>query len=165
MNPMQQEMTRYFTAEKIESVFFVAAGVIAIAASIWMWRTGATLRGMGYPLVIIGLIQIFVGGAILLRTDRQVAELTGQLQSAPAAYQAAEIPRMQTVQRNFALYKWVEIALLLGGLGMSFLFRQNDLWYGVALGLILMSAVMLFLDLLAEHRGARYLEQVQALVA
>lgn len=159
---MDQELARYFAAEKFESVFFIAAGVVAIAVSLWLWRTGDPFRGMGFPLVAIGLIQLGVGGGVFLRTDRQVAALRAQLASSPAEFKAAELPRMETVQRNFAIYKWAEIALLFIGVAMIVLLRRRELLYGVGLGLLIQAGLMLTLDVFAEHRGARYLEQVRA---
>jgi predicted membrane channel-forming protein YqfA (hemolysin III family) len=74
---MLDQIDSYFGAERTESLVFVAMGVVAIAFSIVAILKGsdAVLRGMAIPLVIVGLIQISVGAAILLRTDEQIADL------------------------------------------------------------------------------------------
>lgn len=165
MDAIHEEMTRYFAAEKWESLLFVLVGVLAIGASGWMWMTGAALRGIGYPLVLVGLIQIAVGAGVFLRTDKQVAALSDQVGRAPAEFRAAEVSRMEKVQRNFQIYKAVELGLLLAGMALSYLARRRELWYGMAVGLILQSSVMMVLDLLAEHRGERYLNAVRSVSA
>jgi hypothetical protein len=160
---LQDQMVRYFTEEKVESAVFVLVGVAAIAVSVWLWRTGSSYRGMAYPLVAVALIQLVVGGTVFLRTDGQVAALTAQLASSPAAYQVAEVARMEGVMRSFALYKVIELALFAAGVALTYLFRQKEVLYAVGVGLVVQSSLMLVADLFAERRGDIYLEQVRAL--
>ncbi|MBN1209828.1 MAG: hypothetical protein JXB05_33570 [Myxococcaceae bacterium] len=158
---MQSQLLRYFTEEKVESALFVGVGVVAIAVSVWLWRTGSGYRGMAYPLIGVALIQLVVGGTVFLRTDGQVAALTAQLASDPAAYQAAEVARMEVVMRSFALYKVIELALFAVGVALTYVFRQKETLYAVGVGLVVQSSLMLVADLFAERRGDIYLEQVR----
>jgi len=162
---MQEQMVRYFSEEKAESWLFILVGVVALGASVWLLRTGSAYRGMAYPLIAVGLIQIVVGGSVAFRTDAQVAALTAQLASSPSAFQLAEVPRMEVVMRNFALYKGVEIALLLVGVALTYAFRQKELVYGIGVGLVMQASLMLVLDLFAERRGDEYLSALRALPA
>jgi hypothetical protein len=162
---MQSQLLRYFTEEKAESALFVAVGVVAIAVSVWLWRTGSAYRGMAYPLIGVALIQLVVGGTVFLRTEGQVAALTAQLASAPAAYQAAEVARMEVVMRGFALYKVIELVLFAVGVALTYAFRQRETLYAVGVGLVVQSSLMLVADLFAERRGDVYLEQVRAMSA
>ena len=162
---MQEQMVRYFSEEKAESWLFILVGVVALGASVWLLRTGSSYRGMAYPLIAVGLIQIVVGGSVAFRTDAQVAALTAQLASSPSAFQLAEVPRMEVVMRNFALYKGVEIALLLVGVALTYAFRQKELVYGIGVGLVMQASLMLVLDLFAERRGDEYLSALRALPA
>jgi len=162
---MQEQMVRYFSEEKAESWLFILVGVVALGASVWLLRTGSSYRGMAYPLIAVGLIQIVVGGSVAFRTDAQVAALTAQLASSPSAFQLAEVPRMEVVMRNFALYKGVEIALLLVGVALTYAFRQKELVYGIGVGLVMQASLMLVLDLFAERRGDEYLSAIRALPA
>lgn len=162
---MQDQMLRYFSEEKAESALFVLVGVVAIALSVWLWRTGSAYRGMAYPLIGVALIQLVVGGTVYLRTDGQLAVLAAQLASAPAAYQAAEVARMEVVMRSFALYKIIELALFAVGVALTYVFRQKEMLYAVGMGLVVQSSLMLVADLFAEKRGDTYLAQVRALPA
>ena len=69
-------MSSYFVAEKQESIIFIVVGLLAIGLSLWLWMNGHRLKSMAYPLVIVALMQIAVGGTVYLRTDRQVLERT-----------------------------------------------------------------------------------------
>ena len=115
---MINQLNNYFSAEKQESVIFITVGLVAIGVSAWLWMNGHRLKSMAYPLVVIALMQMVVGVSIYLRTDHQIATLSAQLQQEPAALKAQEIPRMQTVMKNFSIYKAVEMVLLILGLGM-----------------------------------------------
>jgi hypothetical protein len=160
---MQEQMVRYFSAEKSESWLFILVGIAALAVSVWLLRTGSSYRGMAYPLIAVALIQLVVGGSVAFRTEGQVAALTAQLASSPAAFQAAEVPRMEVVMRNFQLYKALEVVLLLTGVALTVFFRRKELVYGVGVGLVIQASLMLVLDLFAEKRGDEYLAAVRAL--
>ena len=162
---MQEQMVRYFSEEKSESWLFILVGLAAIAASVWLLRTGSSYRGMAYPLIAVALIQLVVGGAVAFRTDGQVAALTAQLAASPAAFQGAEVPRMEGVMRNFQLYKAIEVGLLLVGVALTLVFRRKELVYGIGMGLVIQASLMLVLDLFAEKRGEEYLAAMRALPA
>jgi hypothetical protein len=161
---MHQGMLAYFLGEKRESLLFIAAGAVAITASILLYRSASPYRGMIGPLTLIALIQLGVGGSIYFRTDAQVAELSALLKSDAAAYAEKELPRMEKVSQSFTIYKWVEIALLAAGIAMTFLFRGRDLPYSIGVGLIVQSSLMLVFDLFAEHRADVYIGHIKSLV-
>jgi hypothetical protein len=156
-------MSDYFVAEKQESVIFVVVGLLAIGFSLWLWMNGHRLKSMAYPLIVIGLMQIVVGGTVYLRTDSQVSTLSAQLQVNPAALKAEETARMETVMKNFSIYKSIEMLLLImGGVMIAFL-QRHDMAAGIGVGLVLQAALTLTLDLFAEVRGADYLSVVQSI--
>jgi hypothetical protein len=158
---MINHMSNYFVAEKQESVIFIAVGLLAICLSGWLWMNGHRLKSMAYPLVIIGLMQMVVGGSVYLRTDSQVSTLSTQLQLMPAELKAEESTRMQSVMKKFSIYKAIEIMLLIVGVGMIAFLQRNDMAIGIGVGLVLQAAFTLTLDLFAEARGAEYLSAIQ----
>ncbi len=160
---MMNAMSNYFVAEKQESVIFVVVGLLAIGFSLWLWMNGHRLKSMAYPLVVIALMQIVVGGTVYLRTDSQVSILSAQLQVNPAALKAEETARMETVMKNFSIYKSIEMLLLIMGVGMIALFQRHDVAAGIGVGLVLQAAFTLTLDIFAETRGADYLSVVQSI--
>ena len=158
---MMNNMSDYFVAEKQESVIFVVVGLLAIGFSLWLWMNGHRLKSMAYPLVVIALMQIVVGGTVYLRTDSQVSTLSAQFQVNPAALKAEETARMETVMKNFSIYKSIEMLLLIMGVGMIAFFQRHDVAAGIGVGLVLQAAFTLTLDIFAETRGADYLFVVQ----
>jgi len=164
VNEMHAAVITYFSAEKRESLLFLMAGGAAIAASVWLWSTGSSYRAMVWPLAGIAVIQLVVGWTVWSRTDRQVRDLHTLLARDPAAYVSTEVPRMEVVQKNFRIYKAIEIALLAAGLLGIFLLRDRPALHAAAIGLILQAGLMLAFDLVAERRADVYLDQVRRLL-
>jgi hypothetical protein len=168
MNPINEThaaIITYFTAEKRESLLFLMAGAAAIAASVYLWATGSQHRAMAWPLTAVALIQIVVGWTVYARTDGQMKDLHTLLAKDKAGYTAAEIPRMETVQKSFRVYKAIEIALLAAGLAGAFFLRDRVALHAVGTGLALQAGLMLVFDLYAESRAEVYVEQIRRLTS
>lgn len=157
---MINHMSSYFAAEKQESLIFIAVSLLAIGISVWLWMNGHRLKSMAYPLVVIALMQMAVGASVYLRTDTQLSTLSAQLNANPAALKVEETNRMQTVLKNFSIYKAVEMVLLIVGVGMIAFLQRYDMAAGIGVGLVLQAAFTLTLDIFAEARGADYLSAI-----
>jgi hypothetical protein len=72
---------------------------------------------------------------------------------------------METVNKNFRLYKMIEIGFIGIGVVGVVLWSAHDFWLGIALGMLVQGALMLPADLLAEKRALHYLEQVRLVTA
>ena len=156
----------YFAGEKAESVLFIAAGATALLAGLaFLVRGAPILRGAAIPLIAVALIHLVVGGSVFSRTDAQVRELVVQLEQQPAAFKAEESARMAVVNDNFDLYKQIEIALVLAGLGMlAFgMQRARPLLAGAGCGLVFQAAFTLLLDFFAEARADAYTQALMAM--
>lgn len=162
---MINHMNSYFSAEKQESLIFLAVGLLAIGLGAWLWMNGHRLKSMAWPLVLIALMQIVVGASVYLRTDTQLSALSAQLTANPAALKVEETTRMQVVLANFSIYKAVEMVLLIVGVGMIAFLQRHDLAAGIGVGLVLQAAFTLTLDIFAEARGADYLSALRSIPA
>lgn len=154
----------YFKAERAESLLFILMGVGAIALSIYCWQWLATpfAKGLAIALSLVALIQLTVGTTVYVRSPQDIARVEQIIRHEPARILSEEIPRMNVVMKNFALYKYIEIALIV--LGALFWFGlQNDWWRGLGLGLLLQAAIMLALDFVAMNRGQMYLDYLKNL--
>jgi hypothetical protein len=158
-------ITAYFNTEHAESLVFIAAGVIALALALWAWRVKRTpfWRGAAWPLALIAAIQLVVGGTIFQRSRQDLARVQQIVAQDKARIVGEEVPRMQTVMKSFALYRWIEIALLAAGLALLALAARSSLWQGVGAGLAVQASLMLLLDFFAEQRGQVYLDWLRTL--
>jgi len=85
----------------------------------------------------------------------------------PKKYVKEELERMIIVNKNFDIYKYVEIALLFIGLGVVvwelFMMLDKPFWLGIGIGLALQSSIMLVADFFAETRADVYTAQLMEL--
>jgi hypothetical protein len=150
---------KYFNAEKYESLLFVLVGLTAIGFAIYFLSklNLPFYKGMAYPLIAVALIQLVVGTSVYFRSPKDIERVNAIVQTEKAKIQSQEIPRMEVVMKNFVLYRWVEIVLILLGIGLFFYFPSASFWRGIGLGLAIQASFMLFLDYFAESRGEVYL--------
>ena len=163
---------RYFTGEKQESLLFLIVGIVAVVLAVVFWffikSTPSFFKGAAIPLLAIGLLQIMVGYSVYSRTDKQKANIAYNIGMEPVNYvKQTELPRMKTVMKNFIIYRWVEIAFIITGLILIFLFRLNadkSFWYGFGVTLAIQAVIMLGADYFAEKRGKIYFYDLEKII-
>ncbi len=141
-------------------MLFVSAGVIAIALGVYFFfmSKDVFLRGMGYSLIAIALIQIVVGSTVWVRSPKDIERVNQVVKNEPAKIQIEEIPRMETVMKSFVLYRYIEVALIIAGLILMFFISKKPLFQGIGMGLFIQASLMLLFDFFAEKRGFDYLD-------
>jgi len=163
---------KYFIAEKQESLLFLIVGIAAIMLAIFFFifikSNPAFYKGAAIPLLAIGIIQCVVGFTVYSRSDKQMKEVAYNLGMETVSYaKQQELPRMNIVMKNFVIYRWVEIAFIIAGVVLIFLFRTNPdkiFWYGLGIALAIQGVLMLGADFFAEQRGKTYRQNLQELV-
>ena len=160
---------KYFIAEKQESLVFLIVGVVAVLLAVVCWffikSNPIFFKGAVIPLLAIGLIQMVVGYSVYSRTDKQKADIAYNIGMEPVNYvKQTELPRMKTVMKNFVIYRWVEIAFIITGLVLIFLFKSNpdkSFWCGFGIALAIQAIIMLGADYFAEKRGKLYVNELE----
>lgn len=153
----------YFSAEKNESLIFIVFGILTIGFSVYaLLKWGDSFyKGFAIPVILIGIIQMVVGGTVYFRSDKQMADLAKLYQQDKVAFARLENPRMDTVMKNFSVYKKVEVAFVVIGLLLIFLAPTKEFWLGIGVGMLLQGALMLTADIFAERRGHDYIQMIQ----
>ena len=163
---------KYFIAEKQESLLFLIVGIAAVLLAVIFWffikSNPPFFKGAAIPLIAIGIIQIVVGYSVYNRTDKQKADIAYNIGMEPVAFvKQTELPRMKKVMKNFIIYRWIEIAFIITGLVLIFLFRLNadkTFWYGFGIALALQAVIMLGSDYFAEQRGKKYVNKLERII-
>ncbi len=160
-------ITDYFGAERAESLFFIAVGALALAASFvfWFWLKAPVWRGAAWPLALVAAIQLTVGTTVYLRSPVDAARVEQIVAREPSRIRSEEIPRMQAVMNKFVAYRWLEAALLAMGFLLVWRAAAGTMWRGVGWGLAIQAGLMLQLDFFAERRGDVYLQWLMSLPA
>lgn len=146
---------KYFNAEKYESLIFVLVGIVAITfASYFLIKLKQPFyNGMAYPLMAVAIIQIVVGSSVYLRSSKDIERVSAMVLNHKEKIETEEIQRMEVVMKNFKIYRWIEIGLLLVGIVLFYYFDSLSIWKGVGFGLSIQSAFMLLLDFLPKVEG------------
>ena len=154
-----ETISTYFNAERAESVVFIVAALLALAASVWclLVLKQSFYFGMAISLATIAALQLIVGVTIYQRSPQDTARVQQMIQLEPDRLQSQEVPRMRVVMHNFKIYLGVELTLLILSLFAMTLVTPGSLAQGLALGMALQAAFTAVLDLIATLRGGAYL--------
>ncbi len=168
------DIEKYFIAEKQESLLFIIVGLLAILIPIIcniLFDTRAW-KGAAIPLIAIGLIQVVVGYTVYNRSDKDRMRVVYNYDLDPSAIKEKEIPRMKIVNKNFVVYRYVEITLAFLGLILFFYNRvfigiksleefRNSFIMGFGIALFVQAIIMLSADYFAEKRAQIYTTKLE----
>ncbi len=156
----------YFKAERAESLVFIAIGIIALAAGMYFLFSFKQpfYTGIAWPLIIIAVIQIFVGGARhSFANAKDVSRVETMYSTNNHALTTQEIPRMETVMKNFVVYRFVEIAVAAVGIILILTQFFGSRGLGIGTGLFIQALLMLAADYFDMKRGQQYLDMASGI--
>lgn len=165
----KEDIEKYFMAEKAESWVFMAIGIAAVtAAAIFVFGLKTPVyKGAAIPLVVVGLLLGVVGFNVYNRSDEDRKRNVYALSMNPGELRQKELPRMEAVIKNFVLYRNIEIAAALLGIGLFVYYHNNQVqlfWKGLGGGLAIMAMLALTSDYFAEQRGHIYQQVLKEFV-
>jgi hypothetical protein len=155
---MQDQVLAYFAGERQAGMLAALIGALALTAAVVLFQPRWELRSLAVTLGLLGLLELTVGIGLVVRTGPQVSQLLGQLGADTVAFYAGESERMARVQRNFLVLEYAWTAMLAAATIVALTQRGRPALWGVALGLLLHASFFLVFDLIAERRGATYLD-------
>lgn len=163
------DIEKYFLAEKQAGLIFLILGIAAIIVALIAILTIKTnvWKGAAIPLIIFGVIQAAAGYVVYSRSDEQRISNVYAVDMNPDKLTKEEIPRMQKVTKNFPIYKWIEVTLIIAGIALFIAYRsrpEKALLYGLGLALIIQGIILLTADFIASKRADTYLQQLQTLL-
>ena len=155
------DIEKYFAAEKSESLLFIVIGIAAVILAIIFFFFLKTnfYKGVALPLLLVAIIQITVGYTVYKRCDDDRKRNVYAYDLNPSELKGKEILRIEIVNKNFVLYRWIEIALTITGLILIFIYKsdsERSFWYGLGLGLAIQAFLMLSADYFAAARAKNY---------
>ncbi len=160
------DIEKYFMAEKHEGLLFLVLGIVAVLLATAFFFSLKTnfAKGAAIPLLVFGCIQFFTGYAVFARSDRQRIDNVYAFDMNPAKLKNEELPRMQAVNKNFVIYCWIEIILLITGIVLVIGYKDNPAKYflfGLGLMIAVEAAIMLGADYFAGKRAIMYTQQLE----
>lgn len=161
------DIEKYFNAEKQESLLFLLIGITGVVASLIFFFFLKTNfhKGAAIPFLLLGLLLSAVGYTVYKRSDSDRQRNVYAYDMNPSELKERELPRMKTVMKNFVVYRYAEIFLLLAGTALFFYFRDiasKQFWKGVGFALAIMALLALIADFFAEKRGKIYTKGIES---
>ena len=122
------DIEKYFIAEKNESILLIIIGIAAIVLAIIFFFFIKTNwhKGTAIPFFIIGIMHLVAGYTVYQRSDADRRQNVYAYDMNPSTLKVKEIPRMETVNKNFVIYRYTEIFLLLAGIFLFVYFRNDS---------------------------------------
>ncbi len=161
---------KYFMAEKQAGIFLLLVGLVALLAAIsflvFVKSNPSFYKGMALALILVGLLQLTVGYIVFQRSDQQRLDTAYKIGMDPGFVKNTELPRMKKVQQRLTLSLYGQLALLLTGTVLFFLYRNDPLkgfWCGLGLALALSVCFSLGADGLAAKRAGVYTAALEKL--
>ncbi|MEI2740621.1 MAG: hypothetical protein V9F01_17740 [Chitinophagaceae bacterium] len=163
------DIEKYFNAEKQESLLFMQIGIAGVVASLIFFFFLKTNfhKGAAIPFLLVGLLLSAVGYTVYKRSDSDRQRNVYAYDMNPAELKEKELPRMKVVMKNFVVYRYTGIFLLLTGTALYIYFTKNsnnDFWRGFGLALAIMSLLALAADYFAERRGGVYTKGIESFI-
>ncbi|MDZ4806923.1 MAG: hypothetical protein SGI96_01495 [Bacteroidota bacterium] len=160
---------KYFTAEKQESLLFLLIGVSGMIAAIvfFLFLKTNFYKDAAILLLVIGLLSGVVGYTVYKRSDSDRQRNVYAYDMNPSQLKEKELPRMKTVMKNFVVYRYLEIFLLLVVAVLYIYFIKDfkhDFWRGFGLALAVMALLALVADYFAEKRGKVYTKGIESFI-
>lgn len=163
------DIENYFIAEKQESLLFMLIGVAGIITAIIFFFFLKTnfYKGAAIPFFLIGLLLGIVGYTVYKRSDEDRKRNVYAYDMNPSQLKDKELLRMKTVMKNFIIYRYTEIALVITGIFLFVYFKENidkQFWKGFGLALAIMALLALAADFFAEKRGKAYTKGIESFI-
>ena len=162
----KQDIEKYFLAEKSGAliILLIGIGLIALAIFCRLYFKTTWSKGFLFTVIAISLIQIIVGAIVYQRADKQRLALVYAYDMNKSEITVTEKERIDKVEKNFTIFKYAEIFLMILGVTGIVIFRQNQaqqILYGISIGLLLQASICFVVDAIASKRAAVYSAQIK----
>src|SRR5690606_27439083 len=152
----------------------LGAAAVLIAIVFFVFLRSPIYKGAGWPLIILGAIQMGVGYAVYSRSDKQRIDTVYGYDMNPGKLKAEEFPRMEKAIKGIMVFLAVEFVLLAAGILLIWanrLFFINEqkggsaFWVGMGIVFIIQSLALSGIDYLAYKRGKEYTVKLEQFAA
>ena len=163
------DIEKYFNAEKTESLAIIIIGIVAIIlALIFLFYLKTNWhKGFAMPFIIAGLLHLTAGYTVYKKCDEGRKRNVYAYDMNPGQLKNNELPRMEKMHINFSVFKFVEIAIFLLGIGLFFYFRYDAdkaFWAGFGIALAIEAAITFGFNFIGDKSAKQYTNGLQSFV-
>ncbi|HVY74587.1 MAG TPA: hypothetical protein VG890_07140 [Puia sp.] len=161
------EIERYFAAEKQAGLLFLLLGLAIVVLAVVLYLVLKTdfWKGAAIPLFVFGLIQTGIGYSIRQKADELRVNNVYAYDMHPVQLKNVELPRMEGVNRNIRLFRW--LGVLVFAIGVLIAARcygdeSRRFWLGFGITLAFAGADFFTAESIASIKASEYTVKLRA---
>jgi hypothetical protein len=156
---IQKDLVSYYQGERTSAYVVTALGGFAAGAgSALVFQKQDFQRGLGWPLLTLGALEIAGGISYAITCTNEIDHYSASLAKDQAAFGREELDHIQGTRSRFIYYRITEGVLAVGGAGIAaygFAAKQ-DTWKGVGIGLATIGVPFVVIDTINNSRAGTY---------
>lgn len=160
------DIEKYFLAEKQVGLILFIIGISAVVLAVICYFVLRTqfYRGAAIPLVLIGIMQCFIGFSHYRHSDESRIRNVYAFDMNPQELKQKELPALTKALSGIAAFKWGALVLAMVGVALVLVCRNqpnNAHWCGIGVALALQALIMFCTEIMAEKRVNAYRQQLE----
>jgi hypothetical protein len=154
--------TYYGDERAVAYAFMIVSTISIVAGGVLVTREGSFARGLGWPVLAIGAIDLAGGIGYFVQVDARRGRALDLLGRDPVAFRREEIEQVRGTSTRYTMYRGLELGLTLLGAGVATygLASRRDTWAGLGVGLALGALTSLTIDSFGSHHTKTYRERL-----
>lgn len=160
------DISAYFSQEIALNYLVIFCGIISVILAVFFLTVikYSLFKGMAYPLLIIGLMQMTLTANLLLKNDSENRKhhLKTTIKIVSEKIKTEELSGIYKLQHILSMLMIAETICILLGVFLWYYFRANQwqFWKGLGLGLTCQSAICLAFTIISSDRIQKYTDQL-----
>lgn len=147
--------------EMLEAIIMGIFGALIVLCATLFWKFGTTpyAKALIIPLLVVGIIPLFMGISGALSNNNRITEYQTRWQEEGKSFIVQEKARVESFDEIFKYSYPTAIILVIGGAVLFFLL-SSPTWKAISLAMMVMGLMAYFIDHFAAERAEMYLQQI-----
>jgi hypothetical protein len=162
---LNDDLLTYYGGERASAYFVLGFGLASAGAGGYLvTRHDDFSRGLGWPLLSLGAIELLGGIGYAFTVSHEIAHYQAALATDPKAFRDEELAHIEGTTRRFGFYRAAELGIAVVGAGLLGygLAADRDVYKGVGSGLMIVGVPFFVMDTLNNNRAQWYLGRLRA---
>lgn len=155
--------TDWAKAELVSTPFFILAGLVFIAISIFFWQVGKTDLANAYiiPTLVAGTLLVIIGSGLFWTNKNRIPQFQKAHEKNVSEFIASELERAEATLKEYKNVVFTGIPIIIVICAIVLFFTNAPVWRASMITSIAMLSVILFIDGLAHARIDIYYKQLK----
>ncbi len=160
---LANDLGDYYAGELLSAVVLGGLGAVSAGAGGYLVTRDADFaRGLGWPLLTLGGLELIGGIAYGFSVRDEIERYGAAFAQNPSMFRAEERDHIHGTNSRFVVYRSIEFAMAAAGAGMLIygLASDRDAWKGAGVGTLAVAMPIVVVDTFNSARAGRYEEHL-----